>query len=690
MSHPRLTPLALSLLLAGALQLPAHATDTSAPTSQATSSALAGGMDLGVKPGDDFDAYANGGWLKSTDIPADKSRWGVVGEVAELTNQRVVKLVVEAASRPSGSDARKAADYYNAYLDQAAIEAKGAAVLRPLLAGIAALHDKAALTRYLGAGLRADVDPLNATNFATRNLFGLWVAQGFHDDKRYTGYLLQGGLGLPDRDYYLSSSPRMQKLRDAYQAHVAAMLAHAGLDRAEERAKAVLALETAIARSHATRVDSNDVRKADNTWASADFARKAPGMDWAAFFSAAGLGAQKRFAVWHPSAVKGEAALVGAQPLEAWKDYLRFHAVDRHASVLPRAFADQAFAFYGNTLAGIPKQKERARSALDAVNAAMPDAVGQLYVEKYFPAETKAKVQAMVANVVQAFGARIDTLDWMAPATKRQAKAKLATLYVGVGYPDKWQSYADLVVDPGDALGNQQRVSAWNYSRALARLGQPVDKTAWCMSPQTVNAVNMPLQNALNFPAAALQPPFFDPAAPDAVNYGSVGATIGHEISHSFDSEGAAFDAQGRLRNWWTAKDLAHFAASSKALAAQYSAYKPFPDLALDGELTLAENIADLAGLGAAFEAYRMTLGPRAKDATYVREQDRLFFTAYAQSWRTKTREATLRLIVATDGHAPENFRAATVRNLDAWYPAFDVQPGQALYLAPKARVRVW
>ncbi len=682
-------PLLLTLLLASALQLPAQAADASAVAGSASAS-LAGGMDPGVKPGDDFDAYANGGWSKSTDIPADKSRWGVAGELAELTNQRVVELVVQAAGQPAGSDARKAADYYAAYLDQAAIDAKGVAVLQPLLAGIAALHDKAALTRYLGAGVRADVDPLNATNFDTRNLFGLWVAQGFHDDKRYTGYLLQGGLGLPDRDYYLSDSPRMARLREAYQAHVARMLALAGLDRAEERAQGVLALETAIARSHATRVDSNDVRKADNTWARADFARRAPGMDWAAFFTAAGLSGQQRFTVWHPSAIRGEAALVGSQPLQVWKDYLSFHAVDRHAAVLPRAFAEQAFAFYGTTLSGVPKQKARARSALDATNAALPDAVGRLYVEKYFPAETKARVQAMVANVVKAFDRRIATLDWMAPATKRQAKAKLATLYVGVGYPDKWESYADLVVDPGDALGNLQRVSAWHYSKALAKLGQPVDKTAWCMSPQTVNAVNMPLQNALNFPAATLQPPFFDPAAPDAVNYGAVGATIGHEISHSFDSEGAAFDARGRLRNWWTTKDLAHFEASSKALVAQYSAYKPFPDLALSGELTLAENIADLAGLGAAFDAYRLTLGMRAQDPALLREQDKLFFTAYAQSWRTKTREAMLRRLVASDGHAPDNFRVATVRNLDAWYPAFDVQPGQALYLAPRERVRVW
>jgi predicted metalloendopeptidase len=682
----RTTLAALALLAAANLHGPVMADDGASPAAPA----LAGGLDTRVRPGDDFDAYANGGWSQATDIPPDKSRWGVGGEVAELTNQRVRKLLEEATGHPAGTDARKAADYYNAYLDEAAIEAKGTAALQPLLAEIDALRDKAALTRQLGAGLRADVDPLNATNFSTTHLFGLWVAQGFHDETTYTAYLLQGGLGLPDRDYYLSTTPRMRALRDKYLSYITGLLAQAGFDQAAQRARAVLALETAMARSHATRDDSFDVHKADNHWTQADFARRARGMDWQAFFAAAGLSAQKSFTVWHPSAVKGEAALVASMPLDAWKDYLRFHAINRHAAVLPQAFAQQAFAFYGTTLFGIPKQRPRVQSALDATNAALPDAVGQLYVQKYFPAEAKAKVQAMVANVVQAFGKRIDALPWMTPTTKTQAKAKLGTLYVGVGYPDKWQGYADLVVDPADAMGNLQRVSAWNYKNALARLGQPVDLTAWCMAPQIVNAVNMPLQNALNFPAAILQPPFFDPGAPDAVNYGSVGATIGHEISHSFDNLGAEFDARGRLRNWWTRKDLAHFQASSKALVDQYAAYRPFPDLALNGNLTLGENIADLAGLGAAFDAYRMTLGAQAQDKDVVRQQDRLFFTAYAQSWRTKTREATLRMQIATNEHAPDNYRVATVRNLDAWYDAFDVLPGQGLYLAPKNRVRVW
>jgi endothelin-converting enzyme/putative endopeptidase len=690
-----LAALAVTLLAGGALVPaladPNAATSSAVITSGAGMNALAGGLDFSIKPGDDFDGYANGGWDRTTDIPADKSRWGISSELAETIKQQVTQLVAQdAAARPGGSDAHKASDYYKAWLDEAAIAQRGLAPLQPLLAGIDAIQDKAQLTRHLGAGLRADVDPLNATVFSTSNLLGLWVAQGFHDEKHYTGYLMQGGLGLPDRDFYVSATPPMLALKAKYQAYVAAMLAQAGLDRAEQRAESVLALETAIAKTHATRDESADILKADNPWRQGDFARKAPGMDWTAFFGAAGLAGQKQFIVWHPGAVKGEAALVGKEPLEVWKDYLRFHAINRHAAVLPKAFSDLAFGFYGTALSGIPQQRPRVQRALDAVNGALPDAVGQLYVEKYFPPEAKAKVQAMVANVVQAFDARIQALSWMAPATKRQARAKLKTLYVGVGYPDKWQSYATLVVDPNDAFGNQERVSAWNYQRALAKLGQAVDPTEWCMAPQVVNAVNMPMQNALNFPAAILQPPFFDPKAPDAANYGAIGATIGHEISHSFDNQGAQFDAKGRLRNWWTPKDQAHFEAASKALVAQYNGYKPFADLSVNGQLTLGENIADLAGLGATFDAYRHALGGKAQDSAYQREQDRLFFTAYAQSWRTKTRENTQRMLVTTDEHAPERYRIATVRNLDAWYQAFDVQPGQALYLEPKARVRVW
>jgi endothelin-converting enzyme/putative endopeptidase len=653
---------------------PAQATKAEAPRANAT-----------LLPGDDFFAWANREWLAKTEIPADRSGWGAMANLAEDTNQRIVKLVEEAAKdKNAGPEARKAADFYIAYMNEAAIEAKGTAPLKPVLAKIDAIKDKAALTRALGETLRADVDPLNATNFFTENVFGLWVAQGLHEPSRNMPYLLQGGLGMPDRAYYLDSSERMAGLRTKYQQHIAAMLKLAGIADAEARAAKVFALEVDIANAHASRADSADVQKADNTWTKKDFTAKAPGLDWNAFFKAARLADQDKFIVWHPSAVTGTAALVGKTDLATWKDYLAFHRINQMANVLPKAFADQRFAFYGKDLSGTPQQSLRWKRALGATNAAMDEAVGKLYVSKYFPAENKARLQQMVGNIVEAFRQRVDKLDWMAPATRAQAKEKLRTLYVGIGYPDKWKSYGGLKVAADDAFGNVVRAEAFHYNEEIAKLHHKPERTEWAMPPQLVNAVNLPLQNALNFPAAILQPPFFDPKASDAANYGSIGAIIGHEISHSFDDQGAQFDAQGRLRDWWTKEDLEHFKTASGKLVAQYNGYKPFSDLNVNGQLTLSENLADLAGLAASYDAYR------AADKGAAVESDRQFFIGYAQSWRTKMREAAERRGILTDGHAPPQYRTATVRNMDAWYKAFDVQPGQALYLPPEQRVRVW
>jgi putative endopeptidase len=570
-------------------------------------------------------------------------------------------------------------------MDEAAIEGKGAAPLKQALGAVTAIRDKAGLVRALGASLRADVDPLNATDFFTENLFGLWVAPGLHEPDRNRPYLLQGGLGMPDRAYYLDTGDRMTGLRAEYQAHIAAMLRLAGFQDAEARAAKVFALEVDLANSHATREASADVLKADNAWTRHDFQSKAPGIDWAAFFKAARLGDQDRFIVWHPGAVTGAADLVKRIDLDTWKDWLAFHRINTMAGVLPKAFVDQRFAFYGKSLSGTPQQSARWKRALGATNEAMEEAVGKLYVDKYFPAENKARLQRMVANIVEAFGKRIDKLEWMAPATRAQAREKLKTLYVGIGYPDKWASYDGLKVVRGDAFGNALRAEQFRTAQELAKLRAKPDRTEWAMPPQLVNAVNLPLQNALNFPAAILQPPFFDPKAPEAQNYGAIGAIIGHEISHSFDDQGAQFDAQGRLRDWWTKEDLEHFKTASGKLVAQYGAYKPFPDLSVNGQLTLSENLADLAGLSAAYDAYRVAAGPAAN-----KDSDRQFFTGYAHSWRNKAREASERRGILTDGHAPPQYRTATVRNLDAWYQAFDVQPGQALYLAPEQRVRVW
>jgi putative endopeptidase len=650
------------------------------------------GMDPSVKPGNDFYGYANGGWMKATEIPTDRSRWGVFAVLAEESIRRTRGLLEEAVrmNAPAGTELRKVADYYATYLDEAAIEAKGLAPLRPTLTRISTLKSVKDLARLLGEQLRADVDPLNRTNFHTDRLFGLWVSPDFNSPTRYAAYLLQGGLGLPDRAYYLDATPRMADIRTKYQAHIAAVLKLAGLADGEAKAARIFALETKMAQVHVSREDSSDVLKANNPWQRTEFSARAPGLDWSSFFTAAGLNSQSMVIVWHPTAITGLSALAKSEPLGTWKEYLLFHALDRRSGVLPKAFEDERFAFYGKTLAGTPQLSDRWKRAVSSTDVALGDAVGQLYVKRYFAPEAKAQVQALVKNIIAAFGERIDRLEWMAPLTKVKAKEKLSTLYIGVGYPERWIDYAGLSVVPGEALANIERAELFEYRRRLAELGHSVDLSEWWMTPQTVNAVNLPLQNALNFPAAILQPPFFEPKATAAINYGGIGSAIGHEISHSFDDEGSRFDAHGRLADWWTPEDLAHFKASGAQLAAQFDAYHPFPDLTVHGKQTLSENIADLAGLSATHDAWLLSLGGKPAPVSEGFSGEQQFFLSFAQIWRSKAREPTLRQQVITDGHAPAEYRADTVRNLDGWYSAFDVKPAETLYLSPKERVRVW
>lgn len=649
------------------------------------------GMDTSVAPGDDFNLYTNGGWIKATPIPADKASYGVFSMLADDTRKRLLALLEESTKAGSAAtgDARKIGDFYSTFMDEAAIEAKGITPLRPQLNSIAAIADRHALARVLGGQLRADVDPLNDTNFQTGNLFGVWIAQGLTDPSHNRPYLLQGGLGLPDRDYYVSAADHMADLRNQYQAHVAAMFRLAGFTDPPMRAARVFALETKIAKVHATRVESEDVNRAVD-WKRSELAAKAPGLDWTVLLDAAGLADAPVFTIWHPKAIPGLAALAASEPLEAWKDWLAFHAIEQAASFLPKAFVDERFNFFGKTLSGVPELRPRWQRGMDFTSAALGEAVGKLYVQRYFPETSKAKAQAMVADLVRAFGARIDALTWMSPETKAKAKQKLQTLTVGVGYPDRWQDYSQLTVVNGDALGNAQRAERFEYLSQLGKLRQPVDRNEWWMTPQTVNAVNLPLQNALNFPAAIIQPPYFDPQSDDAHNYGSMGAIIGHEISHSFDDQGSQFDAEGRLANWWTKEDFEHFKAAGEALAKQFDGYKPFPDLAVNGHQTLSENIADVAGLLVAYDAYHLSLHGKPDAVKDGFTGDQRFFISFGQSWRSKLRDAEMRKEIATDGHAPEQYRAETVRNLDAWYDAFSVRPPEKLYLAPPDRVRVW
>ncbi len=659
---------------------------------QTTHGIVVANIDRSVAPGDNFYLYANGNWIRRTVIPPDRASVSVFTALLDLSNKRTAALIEEAAksNAPAGSNQRKIADLYKSYMDETAIESRGLTPLRPHLQAIAAIQNKHELARALGETLRADVDPLNNTNFHTDNLFGLWVAPGFTDSKHYTAYLLEGGLVLPNREYYLDNNPHMQKVRTEYQAYVADMLKLAGLTDANARAARIIALEHEIAAKHNSLAEDEDIHKANNLWKRSDFAVKAPGLDWDEYFQGAGLGQQTNFDVWQPKGFVGESALVASVPLETWKDWLTFHLIEEYAGTLPKPLADENFAFFGKTLFGVPQQRPRWQRGVALVNVLLGDAVGQIYAQRYFPPQAKAEAQAMVANIIAAFRVRIQRLSWMASSTKAEAEAKLGALYVGVGYPETWKSYSGYEVKPGDLFGNEWRGQLFRYHQQVARLGSNVDRKEWSMEPQTVNAVNLPLQDALNFPAAILQPPFFDPKAPAASNYGAIGSIIGHEISHTFDTEGSTFDANGHLRNWWTPADLGHFNTATAKLAAQYDAYMPFPDLHVNGKQTLAEDIADVAGISAAYDGYRASLKGNAAPVQDGFSGDQQFFIAFGQNWGEKVRPDALRQQVLTDPHAPAEYRADTVRNIDAWYKAFDVKAGQKLYLTPESRVRIW
>jgi putative endopeptidase len=653
----------------------------------------AAGMDRSVPPDESFFRYANGGWLKRTQIPADRSGYGTGRIVADRTEERIRALIEQAAAGRKGTDAtaRKVGDYFASFMDERAIERQGLTPLRPQLEQIAALRDKKQLAALLGAQLRADVDIINCTDPYTPNLLGLWVAQDFDDPARYSPFLIQGGLDMPDREYYLDESPRMTEVRAKFAKHVAKVLGLLGQADTAARAERVAALERKIAEAHWSADETFDVKRGNTHWRTARFGSHAPGLDWEAFFDAAGLAGQPQFVAWQASAIAGLARLVGSEPLETWQDWLTFHAADSMAPYLPRAFVEEHFAFHEQVLGGTPKMRARWKRGIEAVSGALGEPVGRLYVDRYFPAADKARVEQMVQDIIAAFDRRIDALAWMKPKTRARAKAKLAVLKVGIGYPDRWQDYSDLAITRGDAYGNEQRARLFRYRSQLAKLGQPVDRAEWCFDPHIVNAVNMPSMNAMSFPAGMLQPPYYDPQRPAAMNYGAIGMVIGHEISHSFDDQGAKFDAEGRLKNWWTDEDYAHFTAAGKRLVAQYDAYRPLPDLPIKGELTLGENIADLAGLAASYDAWQRSLDGRPAPVVGGFSGDQQFFLGYAQSWRSKLREPALRQRLLTDAHSPAEWRVATVRNLDAWYVAFAITPpGHALYLRPDERVRIW
>jgi predicted metalloendopeptidase len=659
-------------------------------------------MDKTVKPGDDFYAYAAGTWMKNTPIPPERSSISS-SYVAQLATEANLKAAFDellASTPQAGTDAARIKDYYTAFMDTAAIDAAGMAPAKADLDRIAAIKTVGDLSRVLGAQVRADVDPFNATNYFTENLFGIFVTQAL-SGKAVVPYFLQGGLGLPEREYYLSADPEMTGLRTRYRAYIEKFLTDAGVSDAAARAQRVYDLDTRIAQAHMSREESEDYTHRTTEWSKADFAAKAPGIDWTAFLAAAQLGEQDRFAIYHERAIPRLSALVASQPLETWKDWLTFHQLNALAEVLPAKLRDDHFAFYGTALSGTTEPLPRDRRILTAESKApaagrialgdvLGDAVGKLYTDRFFPASTKSEIQAMVDAIKAAFVRRVEASSTLADATKQEAIAKVKGMEVGIGYPDRWKDYSGFTVDPHDAYANARNGQLANYRIALAKLGKPLDRGEWWMNSFLVNAVNLPLQNALNFPAAILQKPDFDAANDPAANYGATGATIGHEISHSFDDGGAAFDATGKMRNWWTKADFDRFLETGSALARQYDAYEPFPGTHVNGELTLGENIADVVGLQAAYDAYRASLGGKEAPVIDGYTGDQRFFIAFAQSWATKMRDELMRQRLATDGHAPGIYRALTVRNLDAWYDAFGVQQDDKLYLAPDQRVHVW
>jgi predicted metalloendopeptidase len=683
------------LFIASALALSACNTSTSqnAATEQGQNAAgiQTSWMDKSVKPGDDFFSYADGAWVKNNAIPADRSSIGA-GYLADLEREKNTKAMFDdilKANPTSGNDAL-IANYYKAYLNTDAIDRAGLNPAKADIDAIAHIADKTQLASAIGSTLRADTDPINATNFHTENLFGIFVTQGLKTPGEQLPYLMQGGIGLPEREYYLSADPKMADLRTKYKAYVAQILKLAGHPDPDGAANRIVDLETKIAKAHDSRETSEDLTKATQVWTRQQLEQKAPGIDWGALLNAAQLGGVQKFEAYHAGAIPRLAALVGSEPLQTWKDWLEFHTLNQQSNVLPKPFRDASFAFNGTALAGTPQQRPRDQLALNATSNALQDAVGKAYVERYFPASAKAEIQQMVANLKAAFAKRVQAIGWMAPSTKAEALKKVENIVVGVGYPDSWRDYSSLTITPDNPYANQKNVGLFEYKRQLAKIGKPMDRHEWWMPAQLVNAVNLPVQNALNFPAAILVKPFFDPNADAAFNYGAIGAIIGHEISHSFDNSGALFDATGALRNWWTPEDFKRFTAAADALARQYDAYEALPGLHVNGKLTMSENIADVAGLGAAYDAYKASLNGKPAPVIDGLTGDQRFFIAYAQAWATKMREETLRQRIATDGHSPGNFRALTVRNIDAWYPAFNVQAGQKLYLAPDKRVKIW
>jgi putative endopeptidase len=638
--------------------------------------------DLNVKPGDDFFRYANGTWMANTEIPADRTRWGTFDMLREKSDrdQRTIIEEVALAGGAAGSNQQKIADYYNSFLNQEAIDAAGFAPVQEELAQIAALRTHEQTIRLIAT-----------PGIAVNSPIAVFVGLDDRNPNRYICNMVHAGLGLPEREYYRRTDGEFPNIRSAYAAHIERTLTLAGQRNGGAQARSILALETQIAERHWPIADRRDRDRTYNLKTRAEIRALAPNFPWDASFEAAGLGGVQEVVVSELSAMGPLANLFMSTPVSTWRSYLTYHLLRNNAAVLPKALDDEVFDFFGRTLNGQPQQRERWKRAVQAVNGALGEAVGQIYVQRHFPPEAKAQMQELVENLRRAYGERIDAVSWMSAETKVVAREKLATFRPKIGYPDRWRDYSALEVRAGDAYGNAKRQQVFDWNFDLARLGRPTDKDEWFMTPQTVNAYYNPTFNEIVFPAAILQPPFFDPNADPAVNYGAIGGVIGHEMGHGFDDQGAKSDAQGVLRDWWSPADVAAFTQVTDRLVAQYDAFTPLEGINVNGRLTLGENIGDNGGLQVSYHAYTLSRNGAAAPVLDGMTGDQRFFLGWAQAWRSLIRDAALRNQVLTDPHSPAIYRCnGTVRNMDAWYAAFNVQPGEALYLAPADRVTIW
>ncbi|MEA1676850.1 M13 family metallopeptidase [Nitrospirillum sp. BR 11163] len=641
-----------------------------------------GGMDRSIKPGDDFDRYSSGAWKQATPIPPDRSAWGPFAMLRAKAENDVKAIVDDIAGRPqpAGSIERKIADTYSAYLDTKAIEAAGLAPARADLALIATARSHKDVARLMGHPELGLGGPVSLTP---------WPDAANPD--RYAINIVQSGLSLPDRDFYLKTDTRSVEVRAKFQSHVARMLALCHYPNPEAAADAVLALETAIAQAQWTRGKRADRDLTYHPKSRAALKAFAPDYPWDATLAALGIPRQDFYVLKEDTAIRDLARLFRRTPVATWRAYMTFHYLNGMADVLPAAFDDLSFDFNGRVLSGLPQKRERWKRATVALNAALGEAVGQLYVQHHFTPDAKAQIMALVENLRTAFRVRVERLDWMSAGTKRAALAKLAAIRVKVGYPDSWRDYATLEVRAGDPLGNRKRALLWDWKRRTARLGQPTDRDEWGMTPQNVNAYSNSFFNEIVFPAAILQPPYFDSAADPAVNYGGIGGVIGHEMSHAFDDQGAKTDAKGAQRDWWDNADATRFKTLTSRLAEQYSRYEPIPGIHLNGQTTLSENIGDLGGLNVALEAYHIALKGKPPPILDGTTGDQRVFLSWAQTYRENIRDEALRAALASDPHSPSMFRVnGIVRNIDAWYDAFGVKPGDRLYLDAADRVHIW